>query len=190
VQATSGEISTVDDVRDHAQASPRGRFTAPLKRIHKFIGAQVSHRPLIDRIEQDAARLRVLRLIDRLNVNARGNQIVRERRGRTPAAGIPDRRRSLSSANSFSHPTTQPVPRLCSATSTCPSPSSRTPATATAALSRSGTRQTPRRPDPPAPTTDPPAQPLLHADDLAVLVSDPRPITDAETLNSERPRIH
>jgi hypothetical protein len=55
VQATRGEMSTALDLRDHTQASPRGRLTAPSRAARRFRGGQVPDCALGSGVKEQSA---------------------------------------------------------------------------------------------------------------------------------------
>ena len=165
---TSGVMSTLEFFRDHAHASPSGRFAAPFTAVTSSARPQVPDRALVDRRRRTCrtpARTPAALIVSTITP---GVLDLRDQRRRRALLVAQHRRRLVRATCSASQSTSQPVPRLCSITSTCARPSSRLPATLTHAPVRSGfTSNTNTSGSTGIALRVHQGQPRLHADDAA-----------------------
>ena len=131
-------MSTVELRRDQAHASPSGRFVAPLTACLQLEPAQVAQAALVDGVEHQPARLRVIRRRHRLHRDAELGRLVQHRPGRPGRIHIARARPGAARPARPAAPATQPVPGLRSTTSICGRPSARDPQARTEVIDRSG----------------------------------------------------
>ena len=85
VAATSGEMFTVDFVRDHAQRSTSGRALAPRMAAINLVLAEMAERPFAHHVDEQPARLPVLERVQALDLDAGLVRLACDRRRRAVA---------------------------------------------------------------------------------------------------------